>query len=119
MDAGSGARQQQEVAMANIASNLMRRALMPAAVLGAALLMAAPAGAQGMGQGGGMGMGTGPVGKMCANELTKYCAGVPHGAGKARACLDANRDKVSDNCRWALDNTGAGRGMGRGQQTPN
>lgn len=100
--------------MATTALNITRRILTPAAVMCAALLMAAPAGAQGFGQGGGQ--GNGPVGKMCASELAKYCAGVPHGAGKARACLDANRDKVSDNCRWALDNTGAGRGMGRGQQ---
>jgi hypothetical protein len=103
--------------MANIASTLMRRTLAPAAVVCAALLLAAPVQAQGFGQGGGQ--GNGPVGKMCADELAKYCAGVPHGAGKARACIEANRDKVSDNCRWALDNTGAGRGMGRNRQAPN
>jgi hypothetical protein len=103
--------------MATIASTLMRRTLAPATVVCAALLLAAPAGAQGFGQGGGQ--GNGPVGRMCAGELAKYCAGVPHGAGQARACLEANRDKVSANCRWALDNTGAGRGMGRNRQTPN
>jgi hypothetical protein len=108
-----------EVKMATIASTLMRRTLAPATVLCAMLLMAVPAGAQGAGMGQGGGQGNGPVGKMCADELAKYCAKVPHGAGEARACLEANRDKVSDNCRWALDNTGAGRGMGRNRQTPN
>lgn len=31
-----------------------------------------------------------------------------------RACLEANKDKVSDACRHALDTTGPGKGMGQG-----
>ncbi|KAA5597288.1 hypothetical protein F1193_14540 [Blastochloris sulfoviridis] len=68
--------------------------------------------------GGGMGGGTGlgPVGQTCTADLAKYCAKVPHGSGEARACLEANRDKLSADCRTALDNTGGGRGMGRNRQ---
>ncbi|ALK08518.1 hypothetical protein [Blastochloris viridis] len=100
--------------MSNTLSKIAFRIVAPAAVLGAALAMAAPAGAQGMGQGGGQ--GTGPVGQTCAADLAKYCAKAPHGAGEARACLEDNRAKLTADCRNALDNTGGGRGMGRGQQ---
>ena len=91
----------------------------PLLYFGAALLMAVPAGAQG-GMGGGMGggqgggTGAGPVGQMCAADLAKYCAKVPHGSGEARACLEGNRDKLASDCRNALDNTGGG--MGRNRQ---
>lgn len=56
----------------------------------------------------------GPVAQSCAAELTKYCSDKPHVKGEARACLDANRDKLSEGCRHALDTTGPGRGGGGG-----
>lgn len=55
------------------------------------------------------GPGQGPVASACAGEIVKYCAGKEHGQGKIRACLEANKDKVSAACKTALDNTGPGR----------
>ena len=57
--------------------------------------------------------GTGPVATRCATDIQNLCAGKQHGAGQVRACLEANRDKVSPECRQALDTTGPGRGKGR------
>jgi len=51
----------------------------------------------------------GPVAKMCAADIAKYCAGKGHTARETRSCLEANREKVSAECRSALDNTGGGR----------
>lgn len=58
--------------------------------------------------------GKGPVAQSCGDEITKLCAGKEHGGGAVRACLEANKDKVSAACKAALDTTGPGRGMGRG-----
>ena len=57
----------------------------------------------------------GPVATQCAKDIETYCAGKGHGAGQTRACLQANRDKVSVECRQALDTTGPGKGRGRNQ----
>ncbi len=51
----------------------------------------------------------GPVATACADEITKFCADKEHGQGEVRACLEANKDKVSDACKTALDTTGGGR----------
>jgi hypothetical protein len=49
---------------------------------------------------------SGPVATACKNDIPKYCAGKEHGQGEVRACLEANRDKVSPDCKTALDTTG-------------
>ncbi|MDE1935721.1 cysteine rich repeat-containing protein [Bradyrhizobium sp.] len=56
---------------------------------------------------------SGPVATQCAKDIETYCAGKGHGSGQTRACLQANRDKVSAECRQALDTTGPGSGRGR------
>src|SRR5512142_338494 len=56
---------------------------------------------------------TGPVGSQCASDIQTYCAGKGHSSGQTRTCLEANRDKVSAECRQALDATGPGRGKGK------
>ena len=60
------------------------------------------------------GTGTGPVGQSCQDEIAKFCADKSHGDRGVRNCLEANKAKVSEACRNALDTTGPGRGMGRG-----
>jgi hypothetical protein len=62
------------------------------------------------------GAGAGPVGTQCKADMAKFCKGSQHGNMEARACLEANRDKVSAACRRALDTTGGGRGLGRNRQ---
>lgn len=57
----------------------------------------------------GRGPGQGPVITQCKADLAKYCAGKAHD-GTARACLEANKAKVSAACKTALDTTGGGRG---------
>ena len=52
---------------------------------------------------------SGPVGRACKAELANLCAGKPHD-GSARICLEENYDKVSAECKKALDTTGGGRG---------
>ncbi len=61
----------------------------------------------------------GPVAQSCADELAKLCADKKHERGEARACLEANRDKLSEACRHALDTTGPGKGGGQGQGKTN
>ncbi len=56
--------------------------------------------------------GTGPVATQCAADIQSFCSGKQHGAGQVRACLKSNREKVSADCRQALDTTGPGRGKG-------
>lgn len=51
----------------------------------------------------------GPVATACADDIPKFCAGKEHGQGEIRACLEANKDKVSAACRSALENTRGGR----------
>lgn len=65
--------------------------------------------AQGAGGAAGGGAGTGPVGTICEKDIKAYCAGLQHGAGAVRSCLEENRSKVSPDCRAALDTTGGGR----------
>ena len=53
--------------------------------------------------------GRGPVGTICAKDIDSLCPGLAHGSGEVRACLERNRDKVSPDCKTALDTTGGGR----------
>mgnify|MGYP005812171297 CR=1 FL=1 len=55
------------------------------------------------------GTGTGPVAKQCAGDIEKFCAGMQHGKGEIRACLEGRKAEVSAACREALDTTGPGR----------
>jgi len=57
----------------------------------------------------------GPVATACKDDIPKFCAGKEHGQGEIRACLEANKDKVSVACKTALDSTGPGKGTGRNQ----
>jgi hypothetical protein len=50
----------------------------------------------------------------CKEDIAKYCADKEHGKGEVRACLEAARDKVTDECKTALDTTGPGKGTGQG-----
>jgi hypothetical protein len=56
----------------------------------------------------------GPVAVACKDDIAKYCADKEHGRGEVRACLQANKDKLSADCRTTLDSTGPGKGMGQG-----
>lgn len=58
----------------------------------------------------------GPVATACKDDIPKYCAGKEHGQGDVRACLEANKEKVSAACKTALDTTGPGKGAGQGQK---
>jgi hypothetical protein len=60
----------------------------------------------------GMGDGRGPVGQLCTKEIAAFCKDKQHGAGAVRACLEARRADLSEQCRSALDGTGGGRGSG-------
>lgn len=55
------------------------------------------------------GPGSGPVARLCMHEIDKHCAGVEHGTGAVRACLEAKRSELGNACAIALDNTGPGR----------
>ena len=55
----------------------------------------------------------GPVGSACVDDIQKFCAGLEHGQGQVRACLEANKDQVSADCKTALETT---RGPGRAGQ---
>lgn len=48
----------------------------------------------------------GPVATACKDDIPKFCAGKEHGQGEVRACLEANKDKVSAACKAALETTG-------------
>lgn len=63
----------------------------------------------------GAGPGQGPVALKCNDDIAKLCPGKQHGTGEARACLTANKEKVSAACREALETTGPGKGKGMGQ----
>lgn len=58
----------------------------------------------------------GPVAAACQDDIAKLCAGMTHGGGKVRACLEANKDKASAACQQALATHGPGRGAGQGRQ---
>jgi hypothetical protein len=68
----------------------------------ASLTIALPALAQGA--------GTGPVARQCAEDIKKFCAGMQHGSGEVRACLEAKKAEASAACKEALDTTGPGKG---------
>jgi hypothetical protein len=51
----------------------------------------------------------GPVATACKDDIPNYCAGKEHGQGEVRACLEANKDKVTAACKEALETTGPGR----------
>lgn len=53
--------------------------------------------------------GSGPVGVACQSDIAKHCAGLSHGNGAVRSCLESKRAEVSKACASALDNTGFGR----------
>jgi hypothetical protein len=72
--------------------------LMFGALAVAFLTAAAPATAQ-----------TGPVATACATDIPKFCAGKGHGNRQTRTCLESNREKLSAECRSALDGTRGGR----------
>ena len=55
----------------------------------------------------------GPVATACKDDIPKFCAGKEHGQGEVRACLEANKDKVSASCKTALDTTGTGQGKAK------
>ncbi len=57
--------------------------------------------------------GQGPVATACKDDIPKLCAGKEHGQGEVRACLEANKAKVSAACKTALDTTGPGSGAGQ------
>ncbi|MCB1510824.1 MAG: cysteine rich repeat-containing protein [Hyphomicrobiaceae bacterium] len=59
---------------------------------------------------------SGPVATACKADIAKLCAGKGHGQGQTRACLEANKSKVSAACKTALDSTGGGQGRGRNRQ---
>jgi hypothetical protein len=62
----------------------------------------------------------GPVAAACTDDIARYCAGMEHGQGEIRTCLEDNKDQVSPACRTALESTrgpgGMGQGMGRMRQ---
>lgn len=75
----------------------------------------APVGACVMALGAGLAMAQdGPVATACKEDTEKLCAGVEHGGGKVRACLDANKDKASPACQQALASHQPGSGSGQG-----
>jgi hypothetical protein len=39
----------------------------------------------------------------CKEAIQKLCASEPKGQGKVKACLKSNKDKVSADCKTALD----------------
>ena len=79
-----------------------------ALALGATLVFATVSQAQPAGPRN-QGPGTGPVVAACQNETEQLCEGKEHGSGAIRACLEANRAKLSTDCKNALDSTGPGR----------
>jgi hypothetical protein len=63
--------------------------------------------------GGGAFAQRGPVAMACKTDIPKYCAGLKHGRGEVRKCLESHYEEVSTACKHALDTTGGGRGMNR------
>ena len=61
----------------------------------------------------------GVVATACEREIATYCATQTHGQGAVRKCLEGNLDKLSNDCKAALDNTGPGKGMGQRRLNPN
>lgn len=43
------------------------------------------------------------VGAVCRADIRTHCEGIQPGGGRIAACLGANRDKLSSDCRTAFD----------------
>jgi hypothetical protein len=39
----------------------------------------------------------------CKEDIQKFCASEPKGQGKVKACLQSNKDKVSADCKTAIE----------------
>jgi hypothetical protein len=46
----------------------------------------------------------------CKEDIAKYCADKRRGTGEVLTCLKANKDKISQRCKNALQYTGPARG---------
>ena len=63
-------------------------------------------------------MGQGMVAAQCTADIAKHCAGISHGQGRVRTCLEEHKSALSAGCKTALESRGAhhgGRGQGAGQ----
>lgn len=58
--------------------------------------------------GSGRGPGTGPVARLCVNEIDKFCPEVEHVRGQVRACLEQHKGDLGEACTTALNTTGPG-----------
>jgi len=50
----------------------------------------------------------GPVHKACEADMAKLCPDVPREHGKTRDCMEAQKDKLSQACKSALESTPRG-----------
>lgn len=57
---------------------------------------------------------TGPVATACKTEIEKYCADKEHVAKGVRSCLESKKSDLSEECQSVLENTGPGKGAGKG-----
>ncbi len=46
--------------------------------------------------------GGGAVREACKADVTTLCQGIQPGGGRIRACLRANKDRLSDGCKSAI-----------------
>jgi hypothetical protein len=58
--------------------------------------------------GSGRGPGTGPVARLCVNEIDKFCPEVEHMRGQVRSCLEQHKGELGEACTTALNTTGPG-----------
>ena len=58
--------------------------------------------------------GLGAAAEKCAQDLKTHCSSAQQGGGSSRACLERNHQKLSAQCKQALDPYGRG-GPGRGR----
>jgi len=56
----------------------------------------------------------GPVASACRGDIARFCAGMEHGQGEIRACLEDNKEEVSAACNTALETTRGPGSMGQG-----
>jgi Cysteine rich repeat len=47
----------------------------------------------------------GPRLAACKADVDRFCASEPRGQGRIRACLEANKDKLTPECKIALEST--------------
>ena len=81
----------------------MRNVIFIGAVLGAMIIWAGAAFAEGDGPAEKMAQGlVDTVATGCQTELTSYCKDVTPGEGRVLACLYAHEDKLSGQCEYAL-----------------